>query len=232
MLFHSIRDAVERGYVPRIVPVVVTRPRILALYDEDIVDALKFNGLLEKEPDLESVQAAKDCPMPSHPTAVAAASGFCERSDGWARLHDRGTILSVLYARQALQVQQETLTDAQCDWVASEREDNSILSWELGRDGLEILGAEKYWIQVRELLLELPTKTDLRKRPITKVILHGESADATDFVKVVKNVVTQLRQDEDPDLLCDNPTFGAARGAMTLAMQERNDYSATRDLES
>lgn len=218
-LIRALREEIERGYVPRIIPVVVTRPRILALYDEDINDALKFNGLLEKEPDLESVQAAKGCPMPGHSTAVAWGS-----SGRYARSKDQETILSVLYTRKALQVQRGTLSSNNlCDWEASEREDNSILSWELGSEALERLESQEYWARVRALLLELPARPSLGEDPIARVVLHGESANLTDFVEVVKNTVTQLPQDKDPTVICDDPMFTAARGAMTLAIQQRTE---------
>lgn len=203
-------------------PVVVTRPQILALYDEDIVDALKYNGLLEKEPDLGSVRAAQGCPMPKHLSAVAIGSRVQDIS---VESKDRVIVLSVLYTRHALQAQQQALPSvyrSQCDWGMSEREDNSILSWELGSDALEFLDQEKYWERVRAFLLELPTREELGATRIDKVILHGESANSTTFLGLVEyTMVHGLPQDEPPDIVCDDPVFVAAKGAMMLAQRER-----------
>ncbi|KAL9620332.1 MAG: hypothetical protein Q9160_005131 [Pyrenula sp. 1 TL-2023] len=221
-LIRSLREEIERGYVAGIEPVVVTRPQILALYDEDIVDALKYNGLLEKEPDLVSVRAAHGCPMPKHLSAVALGSGIQAMS---VKSNDRVVVLSVLYTRYALQVQQQALPNedcSRCDWGESEREDDFILSWELGSNGLYSSDEEKYWNRVEAFLLELPTRGVPGAGRIDKVMLHGESANSTTFLELVEYTMAhRLPQDEPPDIVCDDPMFVAAKGAMLLAQRER-----------
>ncbi|KAL9108097.1 MAG: hypothetical protein Q9227_007072 [Pyrenula ochraceoflavens] len=220
-LIRALRDKMQIGYVPTIGPVVIVRPKILALYDEDILDAVKFNGFLEKESDLEEIVLAKEgCAMVDEMKAVAVESGSAihahpiedRRSPG-----PRQTFLSILYTKLALHTHIQTFGEAfDCTSEYDHPEDNFRLSWDLGSES-SLANSPDYWFRVGSFILDLPLA--YQGKSVAKVLLYGESANSTIFRHVVKEAMARLDQDNEPEVMKHEDVYVAARGALEFARQ-------------
>ena len=92
-------------------------------------------------------------------------------------------------------------------------------AWDLGAnalpDSLDAEGARLYWQRVREKIQKFPARIPA-DRPITDVIIIGESALDETFLNVMRDAlrdVLDVRSMEIPGTHTVDPTFAAARGA-------------------
>jgi hypothetical protein len=103
------------------------------------------------------------------------------------------------------------------DWKAEKFE----VDFQSGLNNLEIFDSPStFWAHIRTQLLALPSRYP---KPITKLLLAGESATDDMFLKVLRDALDELcgpshnlllDQSADGDV---NPTFAAARGATRYA---------------
>jgi hypothetical protein len=103
------------------------------------------------------------------------------------------------------------------DWRAEKFE----VDFQSGLDNLENFDSPStFWAHIRTQLLALPSRYP---KPITKLLLAGESATDDMFLKVLRDALSEIRgpshnllldQSADGDV---NPTFAAARGAALYA---------------
>ena len=133
-------------------------------------------------------------------------------------------MLAIDYTRTALTI---TLSPFQAshngfDW-------NEHRAWDLGADALpDREGGEldEYWQRVRDEVQKLPKKAQVG-RPITHILLKGESALDEAFLDVVRDVLSDVLPEAVAFSFTEtsvtqnvSPLFATARGAAELAKRK------------
>lgn len=198
----------------RICSVVVSSPYSIALYDEDISDALNYAGL----------EPLTDRSLQIQPHQLSAASGgvglgLCEHSEDFERCKQEERdlpyeqVLVISYTKDALEV---SLAAVKSAYRPIEPENHHLIDWDLGENSLDSYSrVDAYWIVIRGRILELGY-SEYPKKQITAVMLLGESAHNEDFQHNVIDALQEF-QDDLPIIHRADPLYLAARGAAEYA---------------
>jgi hypothetical protein len=147
-------------------------------------------------------------------------------------LHIRTQVCDTRFTRQALYT---TLDTFRSPFGFTSRSEAYLINFNSGLDSLPTYPSPlDFWKHVRSQLLSLPRKSD---RPITKVLLAGESVTDAKFLNILRDSLAEIAGpsarreasgdegwrvnmtfavDPDIDMLAD-PVFAAARGAALYA---------------
>ncbi|KAI9857448.1 MAG: hypothetical protein M1813_008198 [Trichoglossum hirsutum] len=215
--------------------VVITTPLLPALTSEDLNDAIEYAGLRS--------WLIYSTPYPkilAESRSLFAANGNglcknykhlyeCEEEENKMPVH---TVYSVTFTRQALYT---TLDTFRSPFGFTSRSEAYLINFNSGLDSLPTYPSPlDFWKHVRSQLLSLPRKSD---RPITKVLLAGESVTDAKFLNILRDSLAEIAgpsarreasDDEgwrvnmtfavDPDIgMLADPVFAAARGAALYA---------------
>ncbi|KAF4549357.1 Hypothetical protein D9617_22g067030 [Elsinoe fawcettii] len=214
----ALRDQAELFTGGKVTSAVVTIPHLVALYDEDIVDAFYHVGMTM------SRQSFYEHLVYESATAYAGSGfGLCSNFTdivGCRKESYRGArdpVMIILYTREGI-----TITVPVFDGLFSLWEPLYRLAqdWTLGSN--ELLARttqeaiDEYWALVRELIFNLYTLGHFEFP--SKIILKGESAEDSTFRQ---NVIEALEFVSDgrkiPPILDVEPMYLAAKGAAEFA---------------
>lgn len=216
-LLRELRDKANDFVKERFTTAVITAPHLVALYREDIADALEHIGLcmyriwLYRHLVYETASAYAGSGL-GLCTDYANASHCFDVQEDWPR----DIIFPVLYTRTALTMSLAPVKGMYYIWEPSYR---YRMDFDLGSDKLLSLETpqeiQDYWSQVRDKLVEVFIDRSGYDKP-HKIILQGESASEPDFIR---NLWTALApyMPEDPELFADDPLYVAAKGAAEFA---------------
>ncbi|OCK75261.1 hypothetical protein K432DRAFT_337755, partial [Lepidopterella palustris CBS 459.81] len=219
--------------------VVVTSPLLPALTSEDLNDAIEYAGL--------SSWLIYSIPYPdilaeSRALFAANGNGLCKNYENLYECQEEEKkmpghiVYSVTFTRQALYT---TLDTIRSPFGFTSSSEAYLIDFNSGLNSLPTYPSPSdFWTHVRSQLLSLPRKSD---RPITKVLLAGESATDAKFLDVLRDALAEIAGsfaekeasdgkgckdnktfavDLDIDMLAD-PVFAAARGAALYARRRQ-----------
>lgn len=213
-LIHHLRTQTEASLGQSIDFVVVSFSRNIALYEEDINDAIEYAGL--------KPLTGSSFDQQPHELAVAFAGsglGFCEHYNDVEKCKEeenrlpREQVLAISYTKDAFEVSLSTIDNA---YQPYEPKNSHFIDWNLGEGSLaDYSRVDAYWAVVRRKMLELSYR-DYVKKPITQVVLLGESALGETFQRVLLAALHEF-QDELPTIHRADPLYLAAKGAAEFA---------------
>lgn len=198
--------------------VVVSFPYSIALYEEDISDALKYVGL----------ESLTDRSLQFQPHQLSAASGgaglgLCEHYEDFEKCKQEEEdlpyeqVLAISYTEDALEVSLAAMKNA---YHPFEPENHHLIDWALGESSLDSYSrADAYWIVVRRRILEL-SYSEYPNKQIIAVMLLGESAHNEEFQHNVVDALQEF-QDDLPVIHRADPLYLAARGAAEYAKRAK-----------
>lgn len=194
--------------------VVVSFSHNIALYEEDINDAIEYAGL--------KVLTGRSFDQQPHQLAAAFAGsglGLCEHYNDAEKCKEQEThfpreqVLAISYTVDALEV---SLSAVESAYQPYEPKNSHFIDWDVGEGLLAGYSrADAYWVVVRRKILELSYR-DYVKKPITHVLLLGESALGETFQRVLLAALHGF-QDEMPTIHRADPLYVAAKGAAEFA---------------
>lgn len=201
-------------------------PNAIALYDEDICDAMDYVGI--------RCLTGHNVNHQSHGLQAAYAGyglGLCEKyADYEACVEEeqqmpQRQVFAIDFTQNSLSVDMRSMTDTM--YVFNPQ--RSRIDWEAGLASLQhYTDPEAYWDRVRAIVLELPL-TKYEKHDITTVLLLGESALNDVFLAVVHEVLGAV-QTSKPEIFVADPVYVAAKGAAELAKRIQEQGERTRGL--
>ncbi|KAI1324200.1 hypothetical protein F5Y16DRAFT_402607 [Xylariaceae sp. FL0255] len=214
-LSEMIRDlrAEAESHVEEHVSVAgISIPHLIALYDEDIIDAFKYISLMY----LEFFPYA-DAWYYTLPATLAAYAGYglglCPNITDFDACREmewqipKRFVLSISYTHTGLVTSQARLGDAWSIHESPMREDLSL--------GLnERDHRENYWEDVRDLLRS-PVVDSWRRENVTGVLLLGDAVDEPKFREILKEVVEELIWGEQ-EIYDQDPIFNPVRRTAEL----------------
>lgn len=217
-LIVHLREQVETHLGNPIESAVVTWPRILALYQEDILDAVEYVGL--ESPDIRfetqlqhkwaAGMAGHDIGM-CHDYSSRAACG--EEEMTWPKQSNLAVLL--------------TAGGLECSWDSyfrsayfggvggDEMRGYWFVDFELGLDSLSDGLEDHFWARVEQRIVGLGFRQE-SSGPIESVEFMGEGAKEQRLQDILRRLVSALRVQE-PLWLDDFPVYAAARGAAEFA---------------
>ena len=216
----------------REVQVLVSTPHLIGLYQEDILDAIEYQGVYLSG--IVPRSLTKDYVHPRESIAAMAGSGWglcsnytdikeCEREE--EQMNPR-RVWTIEYTNSSLHVRLETLRLAHLKYEAYNAEDtmtsfvfNCNASLNGGQPGgpydpKDPEAGDRYANDMFHFLGSLPRATR-DQGPITDVQIMGECLD--DFIGWMIFVILDETQNLEPNYFDDQPLFLAARGAYELA---------------
>lgn len=197
---------------------VVSFSYSIAIYEEDISDALKYAGL----------EPLTDRSLQLQPHQLSAASsgaglGLCEHYENFENCKQEEEdlpyeqVLAISYTEDALEVSLAAMKSA---YHPFKPENHHLIDWALGESSLDSYSrADAYWIVVRRRILEL-SYSEYPNKHITAVMLLGESAQNEEFQRNVIDALQEF-QDDLPVIHRADPLYLAARGAAEYAERVR-----------
>lgn len=217
-LIQQLRKKTEVKLGQSICSVVVSSSYNIALYGEDISDALKYADL----------EPLTDRSLQLQPHQLSAASGgaglgLCEHYEDFETCKQEEQdlpyeqVLVISYTKDALEISLAAMKSA---YQPFEPESHHLIDWALGESSLDNYSrADAYWIVVRRRILELGY-SEYPKKQITAVMLLGESAHNEEFQH---NIIAALLefQDDLPVIHRADPLYLAARGAAEYAKRAK-----------
>lgn len=213
-LIHHLRKLTEARLGQSINSVVVSFSRNVALYKEDINDAIKHAGL-------KPLTSGSFYQQP-HQLAVAFAGsglGLCEHYNNAKKCEEeekqlpREQVLAISYTEDALEVSLSTIDNA---YQPYEHKNFHFIDWDMGQSSLaDYSRADAYWLVLRRKILELSYR-DYVKKPITQVLLLGESALGETFQRTLLAALHEF-QNELPSIHRADPLYMAAKGSAEFA---------------
>lgn len=195
---------------PKCAVQLFTLPRIIAIYEEDACDGLKFVGIY----DSVGTNIAR-----THPRATAAAFaghgyGACPHwldrdacKDEWMSLPFYETLL-VDYSRGALSVDWNRLNTAV--GLSSYESGNVLVDFDAGSVYAE--DDEAHWRRGSDHIQSINRAAPVWNS-VDLVMLMGESADDETFQRTVRAAVAEF----DSEIVSSNPLFTAATVASEMA---------------
>jgi len=236
VLLQSLRFDAEQYLGHSLESFVVTFPRMIGICEEDITDAIDYVGLrpLQLPPQLSSRSIHQ--PYELEAAYMGSGLGLCafytnpqvcnEEADTLPTVN----VLSIYYSRHALAVEAKNLSRIGNSYEpyafppyqeAHDAHSSSPTNFELGSDSLPstIGGQHAYWDRVRNYIQrDLHTSGNPLRRNITDVLLQGESALDTNFLRVLREALQEIAGHRILIHSAD-PTHVAAKGAAVMAMR-------------
>lgn len=195
---NHLRRAVETQLGQKISSVTITVPSIVALYEEDLRDALAYSNL----------QYVEIFPYDNHRRihdtgALYAGLGLDIHSP-----NEREFYIVVQYSRNCLIT---SLAEVTTQFDADEYPHYE--NFTLGLDASHT--EDKYWDKVA-IAIQRPLKDSYVPRRISKVLVHGESSRDLVFREVLERAIDGIQDEELVPDYADDPVFVAAKGAAEL----------------
>lgn len=218
----SLRALAEEKLGHSVSLAVATTPRLVALYEEDVDDALEYAGLKSGDVPYKRGRPPHELSTGYAGYGLGLCQDYTDSAKCWAEETDMPVeiVLAILYTRSALTT---SLSGMKTAYGAMEWPQNYIQDFELGHDSLHNNPSEEYyWESLRDRIRELTIK-EFDHRRITKVLLFGESALDATFLKVLEESIASL-QDDIPEIVKDDPVFAAAKGAAEFAKRSPYKY--------
>lgn len=216
-LLAALRDKANDFVQEKFTTAVATIPHLVAVYNEDITDALEHVGL-----NMHGIWYYEHLVYETISAYAGLGLGLCRNYTNAAdcldtqREWERDIIMPVLYTRSALTMSFAPVRGAYFLWEPSYRH---RVDFDLGSDKLASLQTpeevKRYWSQVRTKLVEVMVERPAYDKP-HKIILMGESASDPEFVRNLWLALATV-MDRAPVLLDADPLFAAAKGAAEFA---------------
>ena len=218
-LLGPLREKVEERLGRKVSSAVVTSSNIVALYAEDITDAMEYTGL--KPPYLKG---SSDLSQPRE--VSAAQAGYCvglcthykdyDQCESEEREMPVRRFLTVLFTRSALLLYKAASKEA---LEFYEPREFGQADFRLGSDAIHNNPKEEYyWEDVRNTVLEVLLRYGGERYPVTQVFMLGESALNPTFLEVVQSSISAVYK-EQPEFFLSDPMFAAAKGAAEFAIR-------------
>lgn len=214
----ALRTAVEE-HIPSISSVGITIPNLVALYEEDLLDAceyakinclsfpLRYNHLLYQT---SSAYAGYGFGLCDDHTNKASCK--TEQDDMSSEV-----IMAVFFTHDVLTVSLSVLKSA---YYLYEPETRHLVDFDLGLDSLKLRhhdNPQNYWDAVQTQLTKLTMENPYFKRP-DKVLLMGDCVEDEDFKRTLSKALgSQMEKEKMPQVLSKNVEFVAAMGTAELA---------------
>lgn len=224
-LIYYLRTRTEARLGQSIDHVVVSFSHNVALYEEDINDAIEYAGL---KPLTGSSFYQQPCEL-----AVAFAGsglGLCEHYNDAEKCREeekwlpREQVLAISYTEKALEISLSTIENAYQPYTPKH---SHFINWDVGEGSLaDYSRADAYWVVVRRKILELSYR-DYVKKPITQVLLLGEKALGETFQRILLAALHEF-QDELPMIHRADPLYLAAKGAAEFAKRAQEQAAYPR----
>ncbi|KAH7409505.1 hypothetical protein BKA64DRAFT_742587 [Cadophora sp. MPI-SDFR-AT-0126] len=193
------------------IPILAVTPSLVALCEEDLVDAFEYAGL-------QQVRLKNYSPGSYVHETSAAYAGYglglcsdpqnpavCQKEEADMQMEN---ILSLLFTRSALRI---IYTPVRSAYFFSSLSLRFYAHWDLGLDARD---EEGYWKRVREAIEQGPRDYPGFPMP-DKVLLMGESARDERFRSVLEEIISGWGA--SPQVFGDDTEFVAAKGAAELA---------------
>lgn len=216
-LLDPLRKQVEERLGRRVESAVVTFPNLVALYDEDILDAMEYAGLTP----LPTKNGRAGSPPHEASTAYAGYGlGLCSNYTDWFQCEEEEqqwplrNVLTILYTKTAFVLYRDILRSAYQFFIPENGSSNFNLRSNATHDNP---AEEYYWETMREEILRLMVKSPYGIK-VSQVIILGESALDAKFVQFIKSTLLEV-QDELPEFFMTDPIFAAAKGAAEFAIR-------------
>ena len=213
-LIQQLRTKTEAKLGHSMDSVVVSFSHNVALYEEDIVDAIQYARL-------KSLTNKSFRFQPHQLSAAFAGSGIglctkflddqtCDKEEA-AFPYEQ--VLALSYTKDALEASLSTL---KTPYEPYEPAHHHLIDWDSGHSSLATHSRpDAFWAVVRRRILELSYR-DYPTRRITTVLLLGESSTDKDFQRVLVDALSAY-QEHLPVIYGADPLFVAARGAAEFA---------------
>jgi hypothetical protein len=218
-LLSLLREQAEERLGRKVGSAVVTSPNLVALYAEDITDAMEYTGL--KPPYLKG---SSDLEQPRENSAAQAGYGvgLCSHYKDYDQCESEEDqmpvrrVLTVLFTRSALALYEAAYKGALSFHGPSYHGRSDFL---LGSDAIHTNPKEEYyWEDVRNRVMEVLLRYGGERYPVTQVSMLGESALNPRLLEVVNSSISAIYE-EQPEFLLSDPIFAAAKGAAEFAIR-------------
>jgi hypothetical protein len=214
----DLREKTEEFLGHSISAVSAAVPHMVAIYEEDIVDAFEYVGL-------EFIDVyGWGCSMLYETTAVYAGYNFGLCSDYTDPVRCREewkeypgeTVLNILYTKDALTVAMPVMTGI----ILFEPRYRYLCDFALGNDARSSYpgGEDIYWQKVRNAIQYHMVQNPYYPKP-SKILLFGESIHDEKFNQVLEESLDEL-MDERPKFYNDDSDFVVAKGAAELSKRQ------------
>lgn len=212
--------AVELRLGHNITAALVTTPNLVALYQEDMVDAFEHSAL-------QSLDATWDRNNVYHETSAAVAGnglGLCHdfkdikscRDEEW-KMPDE-IVLSVMYTADCLCVELAHISSA--SYSLGYGVSPPTMDFTLGISALHDNPSEKYyWEAVRDTIMR-GMLVHLHDPPPQKVFVLGDQSHNERFRVVLEDALLRY-VGKLPEIFDEDPVFRAAQGAAEMARRRR-----------
>ena len=216
-LLDPLREQVEERLGRKVSSAIVTFPNLVALYDEDIVDAMDYAGLTPLHTKFGGVGSQP------HEASTAYAGyglGLCSNYTDWNQCDEEEKqrplqqVLTILYTKTAFVLYRDMLRGAYQYYEPENGSSNFNLRSNSTHDNP---ADEYYWETMREQILCLMFKSAYGIK-VSQVILLGESALGTKFLRFIKSTLLEV-QEELPEFFMSDPVYAAAKGAAEFSIR-------------
>ncbi|KAL9115234.1 MAG: hypothetical protein Q9227_001028 [Pyrenula ochraceoflavens] len=216
-LIQSLCGKAESYLGQTITEVLPITPHLTALYDEDLTDALEY---LELKSPLKSYPVKYLQTQESCGAFAGHGLGICKSYSNLTACEEEKSnlptyrVMILSYTKEAftasLAVTDQALGTHGFDYM-------NIEAFDLGSSYNDGPFDGDYWDGIG-YYIQYIWQSDHAREDVQKVILIGESATDEHFHFVVKETIESL-QEETPEILVEDPTFVASRGAAQLHLR-------------
>ncbi len=224
-LVQQLRQETELKLGHSIHSVVVSFSRNVALYEEDINDAIEYAGLR-----LLTEHSFRLQPYELSAALGGTGLGLCENYHDIQKCKEEQEdfpykqVLAISYTRDALEV---SLAGMRSAYNPYEPENHHLIDWEAGESSLAGYSRpDAYWVMIRRKILELSYR-EYPKKPITTILLLGESANNKEFERALTDALHEF-QDDLPIIHRADSLFLAAKGAAEFAKRAQEQDKEDR----
>ncbi|KAL8791157.1 MAG: hypothetical protein Q9195_005996 [Heterodermia aff. obscurata] len=207
--------------------VLVSTPHLIALYEEDILDAIEFQPIVT-DLAMTPIDGREGYNQPRESVAAMAGNGWglcsnytdrkaCEQEESRMPLR---RVYTIEYTNTSLHLRLQSISVPRLEYE-SYRDDSAYTSFSINCHASHSApNKEDYLNEVFAVLSHLP-RTTQDEGPITDVQILSDCTDSRTLGEVLKTILWEL-QDLEPRYSTVNLLFSAARGAFELA--KRFDY--------
>lgn len=199
---------------------VVTSPDLVALYYEDINDAMEYVGL--KRPHLKASGPDSKQPQEAFAADAGYGIGLCSHYKDYDKCDDEEhqmpsrQVLTILYTNSTL-----IMVKAPRKSALGYYDPPSMVGtyFSLGYDNIHSNPKEEYyWESVKDAVMEVLLRYDGENYPLSQVLMLGECALHPKFLEVVNSTISAIYE-ETPEYFLSDPIFVAATGAAEFAIR-------------
>ena len=217
-LLNPMKEQIERhvGHGIDGTSVILAMPSLVALYDEDVKDALEFIGLFHKSSNLSVSPPREMC---------TAYIGHMARNPDYDLDIPEQRVLCVELTRESfsLEVRDTSWVLALESWHV----ETTRTSFQLGHSRSH---EDTYWKRLEQLIEEVNNFYNYKEKPpkIDTVLLIGDKAEDEPWRKVFDDIIGNFG---NPSIYSSDPSLVAAKGASRLSqIHDRQGHQAAVDL--